>query len=54
MKALRSLLGVLGVILKALRLALPKIGVGWMFALLSSNFNRITIYELALPPCWSP
>jgi MFS transporter, BCD family, chlorophyll transporter len=48
MKALRSLLGVLGVVLKALRLALPKIGVGWMFALLSSNFNRITIYELGV------
>ena len=45
---LRKILAVLGGMLKALRLALPKIGVGWMFALLSSNFNRITIYELGV------
>lgn len=36
---------VLGFI-KTIRLALPKIGVGWMFALLTINFNRITIVEL--------
>ncbi len=48
MKVLRSFFNVLGGILKALRLALPKIGVGWMFALLSSNFNRITIFELGV------
>jgi MFS transporter, BCD family, chlorophyll transporter len=48
MKVFRIVLGVLGTVLKALRLALPKIGVGWMFALLSSNFNRITIYELGV------
>jgi MFS transporter, BCD family, chlorophyll transporter len=48
MKFVHSLLGMLGTVLKALRLALPKIGVGWMFALLSSNFNRITIYELGV------
>lgn len=36
-------------LVKTLRLALPKIGVGWMFALLTSNFNRITIHELAVP-----
>lgn len=34
--------------LKTLRLALPKLGVGWMFALLTSNFNRITIHELGV------
>ena len=44
----RPVLGVLGAILLALRLALPKIGVGWMFALLTSNFNRITIFELGV------
>jgi BCD family chlorophyll transporter-like MFS transporter len=33
---------------KTLRLALPKIGVGWMFALLTSNFNRVTIVELGI------
>ena len=31
-----------------LRLALPKIGAGWMFALLTSNFNRISIHELGI------
>lgn len=40
----RALLG----ILKTLRLALPKIGVGWMFALLTVNFNRISIVELGV------
>ena len=46
--ALQKVLTALGGIVKALRLALPKIGVAWMFALLSSNFNRITIYELGV------
>ncbi len=32
--------------LKTVRLAMMRIGVGWMFALLTFNFNRITIYEL--------
>lgn len=31
---------------KTLRLATIRIGAGWMFALLTFNFNRITIYEL--------
>jgi BCD family chlorophyll transporter-like MFS transporter len=34
--------------LKTFRLALPKIGVGWMFALLTSNFNRVAIVELGV------
>lgn len=38
----------LGVV-KVLRLALPKIGVGWMFAILTSNFNQIAIKDLAVP-----
>jgi BCD family chlorophyll transporter-like MFS transporter len=38
----------LGRALTVLRLALPKIGVGWMFALLSVNFNRVTIKELGV------
>ncbi len=33
---------------KTLRLALPKLGVGWMFALLTSNFNRIAIHDLGV------
>lgn len=44
MKVVRALLG----LLKTLRLALPKIGVGWMFALLTVNFNRISIVELGV------
>jgi len=35
-------------ILRTLRLALPKIGVGWMFALLTIDFNRIAIVELGV------
>lgn len=41
-----KILNILRVILKTFRLALPKLGVGWMFALLTINFNRITIVEL--------
>jgi BCD family chlorophyll transporter-like MFS transporter len=32
----------------ALQLALPKIGIAWMFALLTVNFNRVTIYDLGI------
>lgn len=35
-------------LLQALRLALPKVGVGWMFALLSIDFNRVAIFELGI------
>ncbi|MDX2129950.1 MAG: BCD family MFS transporter [Chloroherpetonaceae bacterium] len=35
--------------LNLLRLALPKLGIGWMFALLTANFNRVSIHELAIP-----
>lgn len=35
-------------VIKGLRLALPKIGIGWMFALLTINFNRVTIKELGV------
>lgn len=41
---LRALRGVIF----TLRLALPKIGAGWMFALLTSNFNRISIVEFGV------
>ncbi|MEO1164636.1 MAG: BCD family MFS transporter [Chloroflexota bacterium] len=36
-------------VVKTLRLSIPKLGVGWMFALLTINFNRITIVELSVP-----
>ena len=35
-------------VFKTLRLALPKLGVGWMFALLTIDFNRIAIVELGI------
>lgn len=35
-------------VLKTFRLALPKLGVGWMFALLTIDFNRIAIVELGI------
>lgn len=38
----------LGAVVKTLRLALPKLGVGWMFALLTIDFNRIAIVELGI------
>lgn len=45
---MKAVLRFLGGALKTLRLALPKIGVGWMFALLSANFNRVAIVELGV------
>jgi BCD family chlorophyll transporter-like MFS transporter len=45
---MRALVRFLGSALTVLRLALPKIGIGWMFALLSVNFNRVTIKELGI------
>lgn len=40
--------GMIGSFLRTLRLALPKVGVGWMFALLTIDFNRIAIVELGI------
>lgn len=34
--------------LHTLRIALPKAGVGWMFALLTIDFNRVSIVELGI------
>jgi BCD family chlorophyll transporter-like MFS transporter len=45
---MQAMLRFLRAALTVLRLALPKIGIGWMFALLSVNFNRITIKELGV------
>ncbi len=45
---MESLKRVLAGMLKTLRLALPKIGAGWMFALLTSHFNRVSIVELGV------
>jgi MFS transporter, BCD family, chlorophyll transporter len=33
---------------RALQLTLPRAAAGWLFALLTSNFNRIAIYELGI------
>lgn len=46
MKKLSKIPQILKAILKTIRLALPKLGVGWMFALLTINLNRIAIVEL--------
>ena len=35
-------------ILRAFQLTLPRAAAGWLFALLTSNFNRIAIYELGI------
>lgn len=48
MKILTGILRVFLAIFKTLRLSLPKLGVGWMFALLTINFNRIAIVELGI------
>lgn len=34
--------------IRALQLTLPRAAAGWLFALLTSNFNRIAIYELGI------
>lgn len=49
MQILGQITRVMLAIIKTFRLALPKLGVGWMFALLTVNFNRITIVELSIP-----
>ena len=41
-----AMLRFLGSATSVVRLTLPKIGIGWMFALLSVNFNRVAIGEL--------
>ncbi len=35
-------------IVQAFQLTLPRAAAGWLFALLTSNFNRIAIYELGI------
>ncbi len=40
-----AILGFLRVVLQTLQLVLMRVGVGWMFALLTFNFNRIAITE---------
>jgi BCD family chlorophyll transporter-like MFS transporter len=37
-----------GAFFNTLRIALPKVGVGWMFALLTIDFNRVSIVELGV------
>jgi BCD family chlorophyll transporter-like MFS transporter len=44
----RIMWATLGGFLRTLRIALPKVGVGWMFALLTIDFNRIAIVELGI------
>ncbi|MFV8784268.1 BCD family MFS transporter [Microbulbifer sp. SA54] len=35
-------------VLRAFQLTLPRAAAGWLFAILTSNFNRISIYELGI------
>lgn len=42
----KKILDALRMTILTFRLALPKLGVGWMFTLLTVNFNRIAIHEL--------
>lgn len=44
----KKVLSFLNGAVKTLRLALPKLGVGWMFAILTIDFNRIAIVELGI------
>ncbi|MEM8531946.1 MAG: BCD family MFS transporter [Chloroflexota bacterium] len=46
MRFLPALLRTLLTILRTLQLSLPRIGVGWMFAILTVNFNQIVIFDL--------
>jgi BCD family chlorophyll transporter-like MFS transporter len=48
MRRLHRGLGFAATALMALRLALPKLGIGWMAALLTSNFNRVAIHDLQI------
>ncbi len=48
MATLSTVFRALRALVKTFQLALPKIGIGWMFALLTIDFNRITIVELGV------
>lgn len=48
MKALSAVWSFVKATVLVLRLAIPKIGIGWMFALLTVNFNRVTIHDLGV------
>lgn len=45
MRYVHAILTTLRALVKTFRLALPKLGVGWMFALLTIDFNRVAIVE---------
>ena len=45
MRYVYAILATLRALVKTFRLALPKLGVGWMFALLTIDFNRVAIVE---------
>jgi len=42
------MLSFLGTALRTLRIALPKVAVGWMFALLTIDFNRVAVVEFGI------
>lgn len=43
-----KILRIIGAVIWTLRIALPKVAVGWMFALLTIDFNRVAIFELGI------
>lgn len=45
---MQRVLGFLRETVRIIQLTLPRAAVGWMFAILTSNFNRIAIHELGI------
>ncbi|MEO1286494.1 MAG: BCD family MFS transporter [Chloroflexota bacterium] len=45
---MKAILRFLRQTISVIQMTLPKIGIGWMFALLTSNFNRVAIHELGI------
>lgn len=45
---MNKLLSTLGVATRTIQLTLPRAAIGWMFALLTSNFNRIAVFDLGI------
>ena len=48
MQHLAKVVRIMKRVIHTFRLALPKLGVGWMFAILTIDFNRIAIVELGI------
>jgi BCD family chlorophyll transporter-like MFS transporter len=51
-RRVNKLLATTGVVIRTVQLTLPRAAIGWMFALLTSNFNRIAVFELGIAAIW--